>query len=403
MKEKYNALFDKLAPIRSDEELLNAVLDRKAVNMSEKKRFNKKAIIIPAVAAAALICTTVGVSAAYEWNLPAALSQAFNKSAEKASTDITFKDFNFTKVNGKELDYSMKFGDHEVLLKGVAADPHNVILFYDVVFNGVEVKDNEMPTLFIRTDPRVGLIMNEDYNRRPGAAGTEDDPALLSVEESDRQIRSSGSSGYGFLGMEGNIAHCYYWEYNAGGSYENVDLPMTFSNLGLYAETGNEEDPDAIIDRETYEESYEYTLDLSFIDKSNSIDIKTDTDITLSNGVSGKVSHIQITPFSACFCVCWGTTPVEFKEDNDSPNPEALDAALVYNEFKVKLKDGTVMDKNAFFSFEDEDGGMRHRFRHRSNSKTTVYFQDPDFRWLYPVDVADIDAIIIGNTTIPVN
>lgn len=400
MKEKYNALFEKISPRMSDEELLSAVIDRKAVNMSEKKRFNKKAIIIPAVAAAVVLGTTIGVLAAYEWNLPAALSQAFNKSEEKAPDDITFKEFNFTKVNGSELDYTMKFGAHEVQLKGVAADPHNVILFYDITFNGVEVKDNEYPTLSIRPDPLVGHTIHMDYNRRIGAAGTEEDPALLSVEESDKQIRCSGQNGYGFLGMEGNIAHCYYWEYYSGGSFENVDLPLTFSSLGLYAETGNEEEPVAIIDWETYEESYDYTIDLSFVDKTSSIDVKTDTEITLSNGVSGKVSHIQITPFSACFCVCWGNTPVKSKLDNDSPNSAALDVALVYDEFKVKLKDGTIMDKSAFVSFED---GAGHGFRHRGNGENDIYFQDPDFRWLYPVDVSDIEAIIVGNTTVPLN
>lgn len=403
MKEKYNALFEKLAPIRSDEELLRAVLDKKAENMSEKKRFNKKAIIIPAVATGVVLSTTIGVSAAYEWNLPAALSEAFNKTAEKTPEGVTFKEFNFTKVNGKELDYSMTFGDHEVQLKGVAADPHNVILFYDITFNGVEVKDNEYPTLFIRPDPLFGHTIHTDYNRRIGAAGTEENPALLSKEESDKQIHCSGKNGYGFLGMEGNAAHCYYWDYYSGDSLDNADLPLTFSNLGLYTETDDPTEEAAIIDRETYDESYDYTIDLSFIDKTNSVDVKTNTEITLSNGVSGKVSHIQITPFSACFCICWGNTPVEFKEDNDSQNPEALDAALVYDEFKVKLKDGTIMDKNAFFSFEEEGMGHNFRCRGKGDGENDTYYQDPDFRWLFPVDVADIEAIIVGNTTIPLN
>ena len=47
MDNKYKELFDKLAPIRSDEELLRAVLDRKAETMKNGKHFMKKAIIIP--------------------------------------------------------------------------------------------------------------------------------------------------------------------------------------------------------------------------------------------------------------------------------------------------------------------------------------------------------------------
>lgn len=402
MENKYKELFEKIAPKKSDDELLRAVLDRKAVNMSEKKRFNKKAIIIPAVAAAVMLCTTLGVSAAYEWNIPEALSDVFNKSSGKAPDGVTFKEFNFNTVGGKELDYIMKFGDHEVQLKGVAADPHNLILFYDVVYSGVELKGNENPALFIREDPRIGLQMSMDYNRHEGAAGTEEYPALYTVEESDKRIRSGGRSGYGFLGSEGNIAHCYYWEYHSGMSYSGVDYPLNFSNLGLYTETDKDGESNAIIDRDTFEDSYEYTINLDFIDKNNCLDIQTDNEITLSNGVSGKVSHIQLTPFSACFCVCWGNIPVEYKELNDSPDPTALDAALVYNEFKVKLKDGTIMDGSAFVSFNDESG-LDVGFRHRGEGESAVYYQEPDFKWLYPVNVSDIEALIIGNTTVPVN
>lgn len=402
MKERYNALFDKLAPIRSDEELLQAVLDGKAVNMSEKKRFNKKAFFIPVVAAAAVLCTTVGVSAAYEWNLSAALSDIFNKSSEKAPDDVTFKDFNFNTVGGKELDYSMKFGDHEVQLKGVAADPHNLILFYDIAYNGIELKGSEIPALFIRSDPVIGLQMSMDYNRREGAAGTEEDPALYTMEESDKRIRSSGHNGYGFLGSEGNVAHCYYWEYHSGCTYSGVDYPLNFSNLGLYTEMNKDGESNAIIDRDSFDESYEYTINLDFIDKSNCLDVQTDTEITLSNGVSGKVSHIQLTPFSACFCVCWGNMPVESKIENASFDPVALDMNLVYDEFKVKLKNGTVMDGSAFVSFEDEDSLWRG-YRHRGEGESAVYYQDPDFKWLYPVNVEDVEALIIGKTTVPIN
>ncbi len=63
MRENYKKAFDKLAPKRSDEELLKAVLG-KAENNMEKKRFNKKAIIVPVAAALALTVGTVGAVAA---------------------------------------------------------------------------------------------------------------------------------------------------------------------------------------------------------------------------------------------------------------------------------------------------------------------------------------------------
>lgn len=63
MRDNYKKAFDKLAPERSDSELLNAVL-RKAENNMEKKTINKKAVIVPVAAALALVVGAVGVAAA---------------------------------------------------------------------------------------------------------------------------------------------------------------------------------------------------------------------------------------------------------------------------------------------------------------------------------------------------
>ncbi|MBQ4164959.1 MAG: hypothetical protein IJD85_01375 [Oscillospiraceae bacterium] len=62
MTEKYRKAFDKLVPKRSDDELLRAVLG-KADNM-ERKKLNKKAIIVPVAAALTLTLGAVGVTAA---------------------------------------------------------------------------------------------------------------------------------------------------------------------------------------------------------------------------------------------------------------------------------------------------------------------------------------------------
>ncbi|MBQ8170729.1 MAG: hypothetical protein IJZ95_01940 [Oscillospiraceae bacterium] len=63
MKERYNRMFDEIAPARSDDELYNAVLGKAADTMS-KKRISLKTIIIPIVAAVTLAASVVGVGAA---------------------------------------------------------------------------------------------------------------------------------------------------------------------------------------------------------------------------------------------------------------------------------------------------------------------------------------------------
>lgn len=64
MRQEYNKLFDKITSERSDNELLQGAL-RKAENMQQKKRLNKRAVIIPIAAAMTVIIGGIGASAAF--------------------------------------------------------------------------------------------------------------------------------------------------------------------------------------------------------------------------------------------------------------------------------------------------------------------------------------------------
>ena len=404
MENKYKELFEKIAPKKSDEELLRAVLDRKAVNMSEKKRFNKKAIIIPAAAAAVLLCTTVGVSAAYEWNLSAALSDIFDKSSKKAPDDVTFKDFNFQTIGGKELNDVIKFTGYEVQLKGVSADPHNMLLFYDVVLDdeNITFKKDEGVHLNVRPDPVNDLEMIHDYYLRPNAAGTEDDPAMMSPEERAKLIDGGGGSRTLSLGTEGNVAHFCYRSSMGGMDFVDKEIKLEFQKT-LYKYTADDGYP--FLD-DPNDENQLYTVKLDFIDASSTIDFKPDAEIALLSGYTGTVTHVQISPLSVMFRVSWGDTPVEWKHfEDEETDPNAIDGEEIYKEFKIKLKDGTVMDTGSFLSWEDGADRSLRSHGHRYDDDTIVmeYSQDCGFEWLYPVNASDVEALIIGNTTIPVN
>lgn len=402
MENKYKELFEKISPRMSDEELLSAVLDRKAENMSEKKRFNKKAIIIPAAAAAVLLGTTVGVSAAYEWNLPAAISDIFGKSAEEIPDGVSFKEFNFTTVGGKELNEVFKFDGCEVQLKGVAADPHSMLVFYDVVFDDA-VSEENMENLYVMNTP-ADLQLFMDYNRNLSAAGTEDDP-VLSEEWSWKHIHMAEQEHRLYLGSEDNVAHYCLKRAVAGASLAGRNVTIWINNL-IKDENGD-------ITYDYSGEHPEYTLDLGFVDDSDCLDIYKDNEIALSTGIKGIVSHIQLTPFSVCFRVDWGEQPVESPDENGNISENALNVNDIYNEFKIKLKDGTIMDANAFRPFEDvakrscysmyaEDGAIKDENGNKIGGRE-IFAQDPMFEWLYPVNVADVESLIVGNTTIPVN
>ncbi len=114
----------------------------------------------------------------------------------------------------------------------------------------------------------------------------------------------------------------------------------------------------------------------------------------------GERSHIQLTPFSVCFRVDWGEQRVEDPDENGNVSAGALDVNTIYNEFKIKLKDGTIMDAKAFRPFED---GADRSYTKESSDSGEVYAQDPIFEWLYPVNVSEVEALVIGNTTISLN
>lgn len=382
MDNKYKEFFDKLAPIRSDEELLRAVLDRKAETMKNGKHFMKKAIIIPA-AAAALLCTTVGVSAAYEWNIPAAIADIFGRNSYKIPDGVSFKDFNFTAVGGRELNNVFKFDGYEVQIKGVAADPHSMLLFYDVAFDNETSEETieKFKAMYAIAD----LQLFVDYNRNLSAAGTADDPAF-SKEYSWKHIDMAHQQRNLYLGSEGNVAH-YCFKYTVTGA--------SLAGRSVALEVGDR----SVLNSDGAKRA-DYTLDLGFVDDSDCLDIYKDNEINLSSGVKGNVSHIQLTPFSVCFRVDWGEQRVEDPDENGNVSAGALDVNTIYNEFKIKLKDGTIMDAKAFRPFED---GADRSYTKESSDSGEVYAQDPIFEWLYPVNVSEVEALVIGNTTISLN
>lgn len=389
MKERYNALFDKLAPVRSDDELLQAVLDRKAEKMKHSNHFLRKAIIIPVAAVSLALCTTVGVSAAYDWNIPAAIADIFGKNSDKIPEGVSFKDFNFTTVGGRELSDTFAFNGGEIALKGVAADPHSVMLFYDVTFES-EVSEEtreKLGGLYFVAD----LSLYVDYRRNLAAAGTDDDP-VISKEYSWKHIDMKHRQQTLYLGSEGNTAHYCIKEATSGASLAGRSVTLEVGRLSI--------DENGEVTYGANDTTREYTLDLSFVEDSGCVDIYEDHEIALSSGVKGNVSHIQVTPFSVGFRVLWDEQRVEAPDENGNVSAGALDVNTIFDEFKIKLKDGTILDETAFRPFVDVEN---RTFKSQTNDAgVEVYAQDAIFEWLYPVEVSEVEALMIGTTTVPI-
>lgn len=133
MKNRYQKAFDEISPIRSDEELFRAVLDRKAEDMKATRKIGKKAIVILAAAAVLLGMTTVGVGAAYQWNLTAAFEGLFRDRretyGEKADLGIDFSRI------GTEIGESWRGEGYTLTIEGAIADESTAYFYYTLAFD----------------------------------------------------------------------------------------------------------------------------------------------------------------------------------------------------------------------------------------------------------------------------
>lgn len=359
MKEKYNALFDKLAPQRSDEELLRAVLGRKAENMSEKKRFNKKAIIIPAIAAALVLCTSVGVSAVYEWNMQRALQLTIEKQVGDIYniTDEEKRklwDIDFSAIASKPLDIQMKVNIGTVHIKGIAAAEYTSYLIYDVIFNedyDYSLGENEIWITDMNVD--VGKL----YSRRdPGELG------------------GNGGSINQFLGMEGNVAHfCCIYDF-LGISLAGKTQPYTFGAICKIPADQRYLSRSDVSRCHYFGEKF-FDVDIDFDVTSNTKVFPTDINI-YSETSKELVCHIREVKVSP-FCL--------YIKTDTKHNPCDYDEFYGNTKVLVETTDGETLN----MSFGAASYGSSH----------SEYMLD--FR--VPINVDKIKTVTIDDTVITVN
>lgn len=360
MENQYKKLFDEIAPIKSDRELLKAVLDRKAEkNMSSKKKFSKKAILIPAAAAALLGTTAIGVSAAYQWNLPAAFEDMFRERFDQyngendAAKNVMF---DFSTI-GKELDLTYNYDKFDVVIKGIAADEHSAYLLYDVVF---------------AEDYDYSLAKDEEWalNLRPNID-------LSWVINYSGEMDPSVDTENGFLNMEGNTAHCFSTVRLSGISMQ--DKPLVYSFDSLIRTTGDNKDITEL-------EETKFSVDMDFELWRNSVSILPNEKITLESGETGIIDYIGLSTFGVELDVEW--TGNMLSEENKEDMCEKLK-----NSITINYKDGTTSSDTVFTA---EYLGSNHRKMH---SHEDSYSTSVLLSWVYPVYMRDIDSITIGDKT----
>lgn len=361
MGNQYKRLFNSIAPIKSDEELLKAVLDRKAEkNMSPKKKFSKKAILIPAAAAALLGTTAIGVSAAYQWNLPAAFEDMFRDRFEQynGTSDVKTKNvmFDFS-VIGKELDLTYNFDNFDVVIKGIAADEHSAYLLYDVVFAedyDYALADGEEWALNLRPNIDMSWVMNYSGEMNPAVGSTN-----------------------GLINMERNTAHCFSTVNIAGISLQ--DKPLVYSFDSLVRSSGDKKDILGL-------EETKFSVDLDFYLSGNSVKLRPNESVTLAGGETGTVNYIGLSTFGVELNVEWDDKQIA--DENKGDLCEKLK-----NSITINYKDGTTSDNTAFTANYVDGSGSRF------GSLNDSYYSGVLLSWVYPVYMRDIESITIGDKT----
>lgn len=155
MKKEYRAMYDKLAPLKSDEELLNSVLSGRKGNIimknektSEKKATKRisKAIAIPIAAALALSATAVGAMAVYnrsvaedyanvlqqpegvfEQEFKTADGEVINQNAVALNSGL-YDDLNIV------LDKTFEYEDFTLYFPGAVCDGKDILVMFNMTF-----------------------------------------------------------------------------------------------------------------------------------------------------------------------------------------------------------------------------------------------------------------------------
>lgn len=378
MKKEYSAMFDKLVPIKSNEELLQAVLSGKADNMNENKKRGRKAIVIPALIAAALCATTIGVSAAYNGDLSAAMSDAmrniFGKKTESQSADKSFGEFGFEQLQGKELNDIIDCGKYKIEMKGVTADKYTAFLLYDIVF------DEDFDYKLADGEEWCALWFQTDY------------ADWVNDFKQGNQPLPGGYSKNEFLSMDGNIAHCYT-ELTSGIPLQ--DKTMELISNGLYHGSVNDSNDGEEIDC-AVETLDRIKITFDFDTLSSSKTIEPNTKITSDELGNGKIVYLSVSPFGLVMNFVWddGDKMFEYVHMSNNGHEKWVNAL----DLKIKFKDGTEKDINDF----EEDGAsnfVSFRDDHTITQLETSLFP----HWKYPINVDEIESITICGKTFTIN
>lgn len=388
MKKEYNAMFERLAPQKSDEELLRAVFEGKA-EMSVKRKRKRRAVLIPAIAAAALCATTVGVSAANNWDLRAAIKSLFKTSEKNGESGLQLK-YDIDGIGSKKLDGQFERDGYKIDLVGVVAEKHTSFLLYDLTIEEGHVFKNEITEHTYSTEDKAWLAVWEnaesyskllyDYlfnNRLPNG--------LYDFEKFN--VMHPGNNTDILLEQEGNVYHCAHRYDIKPLSLDGNEL--SFDLNGLYLVINN--------DGRFFEMGVcdTVTINFDFIKDSEDVLIEVNKPFTF-DGETYMLDKVELTPLSVYLRIYIKSEDTgEYADNSIQINNYGDNIRKIHDNVKLQFKDGSITDGEVLFRNKSVSCGVEYG--------NGVYSSNLHLMWKYPVNVADIESVTIGDTTFTLN
>ena len=358
MKTEYNALFDKITPARSDDELLLGVLG-KAEKMDKKIKKSIKKPLIAVCAASLAVCgavTAVGAYCGWDFNKvfgaffkpePSYVQQSEGAGEDNAPAELFEYDF---EKQGKVIDKTYKLEGYDLHIKGVTATDTSVCMVLDVIFG-------------------------EDFPYSYGPDSREYSAWRIQPEIDVSGVDPEATWGCGTNitqpQINGNV-FTYMVTVNVhgvsiGGRTVTFDFGELTRKIKLFDENGNfltfAEEPERVDCGVSIE------IPIDFIDTADTIRKEVGREATMHDGRTVFIERVIVSPFMVS---------AEYTDNPDSPD-------YIGDEFVLVLQDGTKLygiDRGGF-------GG--------SNGKTAEY----GINLTSPINTDLISYVAIGNLLIP--
>lgn len=367
---------------KSAEDIKTAVLSRIEEDRPMKKNINKKAVIIPAIAAA-VICSMTVVAGANGWSLKTAISGLFNEDKNDGSA---FYGYDINGVGSKKIDQSFERDGYKINMVGVVADKHTSFLLYDLIIDEGHVFKNDLIEHTYSVEDSACLTVWDTYesyskliddhlekNRLPNGNYDFEEFNVTQLVTNNMDI---------VLEQDGNVYHCAHRYDIKPLSLDGNELSFDLNGISLVPVN------DKIFVETNVRDTV--TIKYDFVNDSEDILIDINKAFTFEDETY-TLNTVELTPLSVYLRI---SQPKEVIESEDM-DKFADNSIKIRDDVMLRLKDGSITDSEVLF-WDKHTGG-------NATNQNGVIFSNIHLMWKHPVNIDDIESITIGDTTFPLD